>query len=62
MTVAAFTTKSNAIRGVMNRKVAKRELLYYRMAVNADDRHLEIRMQDPKGNRLKYDITFKETK
>lgn len=60
MTITAFTDKSNAIRSVMNRKIAKRELQQYRMVVNADDRRLEISMKDMKGNKLKYELSFKE--
>jgi hypothetical protein len=58
MTVSAFANKSNAVRCVLNRKLHKRELSRYSMRINADDRRLEILMQDIKGNLLTYDIKF----
>lgn len=60
MTIATFADKANGIRSIMHRKLAKRELRWCNVKANFDDRALDVKMLDMKGNYLRYQIEFKE--
>jgi len=60
MSLITFTNKLNAVRFIMNRKVTRHELSSYHITANPAKRRLEIKMQDPKGNRLRWKISFEE--